>query len=62
MALFRTAWWSSGYGSVLSMQVAQVQSLVGELTAHMPNSAWSKKKKTKKQHKTILFFIWDGDS
>ena len=31
--------------TVLSMQVAQVQSLVGKLTSHMPNGAWSKKKK-----------------
>ena len=33
--------------TVLSMQVAQVQSLVGKLTSHMPNGAWSKKKKKK---------------
>ena len=30
------AWWSSGEGSVLLLQGAQAQSMVGEQTPHMP--------------------------
>ena len=36
-------WWSSGYDSTLSPPRAQVQSLVGKLRSHKPQSAAKKK-------------------
>ena len=44
-------WQSTSYGSALPLQGAQVQSLVGELKSHMPQSAPPKKKKKKKEKK-----------
>ena len=42
--LLGTPWWSSGWDSVLPLQGARVQSLVGELGSHMPRGTAEKKK------------------
>ena len=44
-------WWSSGEDSVLPLQEAQVQSLVGKLRSYM---SWSKTKKKKNKKLKII--------
>ena len=46
-------WWSSGYDSTLSPPRAWVQSLVGKLRSHKPQSAVNKKKEKVRRHVPI---------